>query len=64
MVKIKGVPIEPLVQILREKPYRLTHLRAVEDEEQPVGYQLCVGPECQAPVEDPAEIARLLHGEG
>ena len=63
VVKIKGVPIEPLVQILRQKPYRLTHLRAVEDEEQPVGYQLCVGPECQPPVEDPAEIARLLHGE-
>jgi uncharacterized protein YyaL (SSP411 family) len=63
VIKIKDGPVEPLVETLRQKPYRLVHLRVTEDPEQPTGYQLCVGTECKQPSEDVLEITRLLYGE-
>jgi uncharacterized protein YyaL (SSP411 family) len=63
VIKIKDGPVEPLVETLRQKPYRLVHLRVTEDAEQPTGYQLCVGTECKQPSEDVLEITRLLYGE-
>jgi uncharacterized protein len=63
VIKIKDAPIEPLVEILRQKPYRLIHLRTTEAAEQPRGYQLCVGTECKEPSENASEILRLLYGE-
>ena len=47
VIKIKDAPVEPLVEVIRQKPYRLVHLRITEDAEQPTGYQLCVGTECK-----------------
>jgi len=63
VIKIKDAPVEPLVEVIRQKPYRLVHLRVTEDAEQPTGYQLCVGTECKEPSEDVSEVTRLLYGE-
>ena len=59
----ESISFEPLVEVIRQKPYRLVHLRITEDAEQPTGYQLCVGTECKEPSEDVSEITRLLYGE-
>ena len=61
VVKVNGVPIEPLADALRKKPSRLVHLRSIEDPEQPRGYLLCVGQECMAPTEQVAEVVGHLH---
>ena len=63
VIKIKDAPVEPLVEAIRQKPYRFLHLRITNDSEQPTGYQLCVGTECLKPSEDASEITRLLYGE-
>ena len=61
VVKVKGISdLEPLRAALATRPPRPVFVLLSDDPSQPEGYQLCVGTQCLAPSEDPAEIGSRL----
>jgi len=53
VIKVAGIKdLNPLRQALASKPWRKLFIQTVNDTDQPQGYQLCVGTQCQQPTSD------------
>ena len=60
-IKAKTVPdLEALRTELVARPYRRVFVLTTNANEQPSGYQLCVGTQCLPPSMDPKEITKML----